>query len=238
VRQLFRRELPGFPEPPLGTLVHDSLRRGKRLRTVRRMYGAAMIAVCVGLATAVVVPVGSPRSAGFDAASSSSGRTQATPEGVLQVLLENLPKGRTSNYAKASNGGLHVQTYLYDKSGPGMVRMRVRQGPDVLPAQTTTGRRSWKLDSGNTAVVVGLLEDCTRSLHVEVRRPDGVVVVVDVGSCLAWSGFLLGPGRIALTEAQAVAIADDPRLGSQMANRLIKDGTERADKLATFDEVV
>ncbi len=43
VRQLFQRELPGLPEPPLGTLVRDSLRQGRRIRAVRRMYGAAAL---------------------------------------------------------------------------------------------------------------------------------------------------------------------------------------------------
>jgi hypothetical protein len=237
VRQLFRRDLQSLPEPPLGTLVRDSLQRGKRLRAVRRIYGAAMLAVGVGLATAVLVPVGVPHSAGLDAASSASGWTEATPEGVLQVLLDDLPKGRTSNYAKAVDGSLHVQAYLYDDSGPGMVRLKVRAGPDVLPRQRMTDRRSWTLAGGNTATVVGLPDDCTRSMHVEVRRPDGVVVVVDAGSCLSWSGFLLGQGRMALTQDQAVAIAEDPRLGFEMSKQLVKDGTERARGLATFDEI-
>lgn len=255
VRQLFQRELPGFPEPPLGTLVRDSLRQGRRMRAVRRLYGATAL-VAVAIVIAAVAPLGSSPSTGAPpaadasstadapfvedraAASTPSGSTKATPEGLLEVLLQDLPDGRTSHYAKASDKGLHVQAFLdNDQSDPGMIRIRVIDGPDAVRPQMMTDRRSWTLPSGNRATVVGLPEDCTRALHVEVRRPSGLVVTVDVGSCLAWSGFLLGQGRLALTQDQAVAIADDPRLSVQMASKLIRSGTKRAGGLATFDEV-
>ena len=259
LRQLFQRELPGFPEPPLGTLVRDSLRQGKRIRAVRRFYGAAALAAGVAVAVVVAVPIGAssstdappavdalsttdPSPAGtlsdddVAAASVRTGRTRATAEGLLEVLLQDLPDGRTSHYAKASRG-LHVQAFLHDdRSDPGMVRIKVLDGPDVVPPQLTTGQQTWKLASGNTATVVGLPEDCTRSLHVEVSRPNGVVVAVDVGSCLVWSGFRLGQGHLALTQDQAVEIADDPRLSVRMSADLIKSGTKRAHGLATFDE--
>jgi hypothetical protein len=256
LRQLFQRELPGFPEPPLGTLVRDSLRQGRRMRAVRRMYGAAMLAAGVAVAVLVAVPISassttdappavdalgtaspSPAATLADTvAAAPSGRTRATPEGLLEVLLQDLPDGRTSHYAKASRG-LHVQAFLHDEqSDPGMVRIKVLDRPELLPAQMTSNPRSWKLASGNTASVVDLPEDCTRTLHVEVSRPNGVVVVVDVGNCLAWDGFRLGQGRLALTQNQAVEIADDPRLSVRMSSSLIKSGKKRAAGLATFDE--
>jgi len=254
VRELFQRELPGFPEPPLGSLVRDSLRQGRRMRAVRRMYGAATLAAGVVVAVLVAVPISASSStdtppavdtlgtagpspaASPAAVSTRSGRTRATPEGLLEVLLQDLPDGRTSHYAKASEG-LHVQAFLHDQeSDPGMVRIKVLDGPELLPAQMTTNPRSWKLASGNTATVVDLPEDCTRTMHVEVSRPNGLVVVVDVGSCLAWDGFRLGHGRLAVTQNQAVEIADDPRLSVRMSAGLIKSGKKRAAGLATFDE--
>jgi hypothetical protein len=251
VRQLFQQELPGLPEPPLGTLVQDSLRQGKRMRATRRIYGATVLATGLAFAAVVAVQADSPTTADLTAAASGSaatpgadlpagtpsGRTGATPEGLLEILLQDLPDGPTSHYARASDGGLHVQAFLYDQSGPGMVRIRVLDGPDVLPAQMVTGRTSWKLENGNTATVSTLPEDCTRSLHVDVQRPNGITVAVDVGTCLAWDGFLLGQGRITLTPQQAVEIADDSRLSVRMTKKLIESGAKRARAVATFDEV-
>jgi hypothetical protein len=258
VRELFQRELPGLPEPPLGPLVRDSIRQGRRIRAVRRICAATVLAAGTAVIVLVAVPLaavptadvrppaqalagtdGTPPAGGGDedvAASSPVGRTAATPEGLLEVLLQGLPDGRTSHYAKSSRG-LHVQAFLHDaRSNPGMVRIKVLGRPDLLPAQMSTDPQSWTLPSGNTATVVGLPEDCTRSLHVEVSRPSGVVVAVDVGSCLAWSGFRLGRGRLALTQEQAVEIADDPRLSGRMSKDLITRGAKRAGELATFDE--
>ena len=255
VRQLFQQELPGFPEPPLGTLVQDAIRQGKRMRATRRIYGATVLATGLAFATVVAVQADSPATADLSAASSSangstttseaadlaadspSGRTGATPGGLLEVLLQDLPDGKTSHYARASNGGLHVQTFLHDRSGPGMIRIRVLDGPDVLPAQMVTGRTSWTLPNGNTATVSTLPEDCTRSLHVDVERPNGITVSVDVGTCLSWDGFLLGQGRITLTSQQAVEIANDSRLSVRMTKKLIESGAKRSRAVATFDEV-
>jgi len=254
VRQLFQQELPGLPEPPLGTLVQDAMRQGKRMRATRRIYGATVVAAGLAFATVVAVQANSPatdrQNAVSSAASSSaatseaylpaatpSGRTGATPDGLLEVLLQDLPDGPTSHYAKASDGGLHVQAFLHDRSGPGMIRIRVLDGPDVLPAQMVTGRTSWTLPNGNTATVSTLPEDCTRSLHVDVERPNGITVSVDVGTCLSWDGFLLGQGRITLTSQQAVEIANDSRLSVRMTKKLIESGAKRARAVATFDEV-
>jgi len=253
LRQLFQQELSGVLEPPLGTLVRDSMQQGQRIRAVRRIYGVAALVAGVAVAV-VVVPLATPTSGAArvgDSLSTSSspagsgpggeatrrsGRTGATPEALLEVLLQDLPEGRTSHYAKAADG-LHVQAFLHDRrSDPGMVRIKVLDGPDLLPAQMVTDVRSWKLAGGNVATTSTLPEDCTRTLHVEVGRPDGVVVAVDVGSCLAWGGFRLGRGRLALTRDQAVKIADDPRLSGWMSTKLIERGAERAPDLPTFDE--
>ena len=254
VRQLFQQELPGLPEPPLGTLVQDALRQGKRMRIRRRIYGATVVVTGLAFATVVAMQAVSPATADLTAASSASngsgadpeaylpaaspsGRTKATPDGLLEVLLQDLPDGKTSHYARASDGGLHVQAFLHDQSGPGMVRIRVLDGPDVLPPQLVTGRSSWKLANGNTATVSTLPEDCTRSLHVEVQRPNGITVAVDAGTCLAWDGFLLGQGRITLTPQQAVDIANDSRLSVRMTKKVRQSGAKRARAAASFDEV-
>jgi hypothetical protein len=237
VRQIFRAELSGLPEPQLGTLVQDSLRQGRRMRATRRIYGAVVVAgaVAVGAAMAAQAGAGSPLTNRLATPASRDAPGRATPEGVLAVLLEDLPAGKTSHYAKASNGDLHVQAFLDDGPGPGLVRLSVLDPAAFKAPQPSTKVRTRTLPSGNILTVATAPEDCVRTLHVAVKRLDGLVVSVDVGSCLAWGGFLLGQGRVALTEQQAIEIADDPRLGFGMSGRLIEAGSKRFPDLARFD---
>lgn len=239
VRALFQDELAGLHEPPLGTLVPDAVQQGRRMRLLRRLYGSAVMAG--GLAIAAVLAVqtgyvaGLPVTGRLIAAASPAGRTTATPEGLLQVLLDDLPSGRTSHFAKAAGGAVHAQAFLDDGSGWGMVRVGLPARAGVESSRRATWLRSWKLADGSVATVVTVPDDCTRALHVEVERSDGVLVSVDVGSCLAWDGLLLGRGRTALTVDQAVAIANDPRLGPTMPQQLVQSGAHRFRDLPTFE---
>jgi hypothetical protein len=241
VRQIFQDQLSGLPEPGLGTLVEDSMRQGRRMRAVRRAYGAAVLAGSLAVAAVVTVQtgLGSHAANRLTAAASQSARAQATPEGVLALLLEDLPSGQTSHYAKALGGDLHVQAFLDDGSGPGLIRLAVLDRSTWIspkPQKSSPDERSWRLPNGNTATVATTRDRCVQSLHVDVVRPNGVVVSVDVGSCLAWDGFLLGHGRLALTQQQAIEIANDPRWGFAISEQSNKSGGKRFSNLATFDQ--
>jgi hypothetical protein len=236
VRQILETELSVVMEPQLGTLVQDSLRQGRRMRAMRRMYGSALMAGSLVVVAGIAAQTGAatPITQRLAAAAAPAGRTAATPSAVLEVLLKDLPEGRTSHYAKAANGDLHVQAFLDDGSGPGLVRLALLPGTHFQAPPEAQDQRTWTLPSGNLATVSRVPGDCLQSLHVHVQRTDGLVASVDVGSCLAWSGFRLGHGRIALTQKQALAIADDPRLGLDMSSQLVKSGAKRFQHLAEF----
>jgi hypothetical protein len=241
VREALATQLALMSEPQIGTLVQDSMRQGQRMRAARRL--ARSLAVVGSLAAVAALatqtldrsPLTEPSTAAASESASRAGSTRATPEAVLQLLLKDLPEGRTSHYAKAANGDLHVQAFLDDGSGPGLVRLAVLDTSTLAAGQRTQSTRSWTLPSGSTATVTTVPDDCLRSLHIEVRRPNGVVVNVDAGSCLAWDGFRLGRGRIALTTDQAISIADDQRLGFDMSSSLVSPGTHRFPGLAVFE---
>jgi len=176
-------------------------------------------------------------------------RVEATPEGLLAAFLEVLPDGKTSHYAgggtAASTGGanpLSVRAYLDTGRGPGMLRLEVwtddspveggqATSPalgDGLPAMT-----SWTQDDGDVVTVSRTPDNCIQSLMVWVQRRDGIVVGLTVSSCLAFDGQHNPAGRLALTEKQAVKVADDDRLGLRLSRRLVKEGATRFPDLPT-----
>ena len=149
----------------------------------------------------------------------------ATPESLLAATLQLLPPGQRSHYAKSSAGDLVVQTQLDDGSGPGLIRIAVT--PFLHRLSPRASSDSWRLPSGNAVTVSRVPGNCVQSLHVDVQRPNGVVVSVDVATCRP-------ERRSALTQEQAIALADDPLIGAQLPADLVLRSATRFPNLARF----
>ena len=258
-RSRLERELAALDTPPLADLAHNSLAQGRRLRTIRRRYQAGAAALVASLAVAGVMVGSSTLSKSLNskvvpqpAASSvmpspKEVRVEATPGGLLATLLEALPAGKTSHYAGhgAAPPGenftpLSVQTYLDTGRGPGMLRLSIEQEdpfPKGRPTKPKTTEKygvtqtSWTQKDGDVVTVSRNPVNCIQSLVVWVERPDGVTVGLHVASCLAFDGQGNTPAPRALTEKQAIKVADDDRLGLKLPKKMVAEGAERFPNL-------
>lgn len=70
-------------------------------------------------------------------------------------------------------------------------------------------------------------ENCIQAMMVMVKHTDGSGVQVTVASCLPWDRESNPQGRMALTEEQAIALADDDRLRALIPQRLVDEGAQR-----------
>lgn len=262
-RSVLEAELAGHPEPPLGNLVESSVRRGRRLRTVRRLQlGGAAVALVGVVVVAVVasggrVPWAPAGRGGFtqqpaagtpattSAATPGAAPTSspadplvpATPAGALELLLSLLPPGRTSHYAGTAEPGLdllQIQTYLDTGSGPGMLRLNVDTQVPVTGGHPPAGVVRRPLPDGNIASVLQLPGNCVQRTVVEVTRPNGDVVQINIANCLVWNGNANPPAPPVLTVQQAIAIADDPRWGAKLPKSLVDAGEARFPHLPDF----
>jgi hypothetical protein len=279
---LLAAELAEVVEPPIGDLAERSLRRGRRLRTVRRWrIGGTMLAVLLvlGLGSAAGLTATGGRASGPDpvavaaqeatpsappsppwtpppGAPATGPRIPATAPGLLVLLLSLLPQGSTGHYA-ASPGGLLVQTYLDTGGGPGMLRVGVaRMPPGTYPGQpvyaakvpTYCAKLWWpacaplapptdapamadrptdkvlKLSGGALLRIIDVPGNCVQRRIVAVERADGIIVQINIATCLAWDGRQNPPAPMALTDEQATAIAQDRRWGTSLAQSLVRAG--------------
>jgi hypothetical protein len=153
---MFREEMSAERQPPLGGLVEDAVRDGRRARRNRRVWitlGSAGVAATVAVATAfAVTPSGgggrtTPQRAGTPmrgpvpvlAASSTSTaikqpagpKSPVTDAAVIEQLARLVPKGRISGFAQGpKEAGRYAfgQLYLDTGKGPGMIRAFVYKG--------------------------------------------------------------------------------------------------------------
>lgn len=213
-------ELAEAGEPPLGDLVDAAIARGQRLvlrRRVRLAAAALSVTVVLGLTGAglVLTDRGDPGGGTLPAAEASTGeRVEATPEGLLELLLRLLPGGTTGEYAGLRDrraGIVSVQTYLVRDGGSGLVRLTVGRGGlfgpapgmppstlrptrDVPPCVTTNGIPCAQADQGEVAwsdgrtyQVATNAADCGRSARIAVLHPDEVRVTIEIDTCPARS---------------------------------------------------
>jgi hypothetical protein len=162
-RTLLQEELSSVGEPAMGNLVHDSVRQGKRMRTVRMIYRSGVTSGLAVLLTAAVVAhpwssggSGASIQAVGPAAQSVTGRTvPSTPEGLLELVLQDLPPGTTSHYAKSDPADKTskttqyqdmAQVYLDAGAGPGMIRVFIEPPLKPIANQPTpTGAEAERL---------------------------------------------------------------------------------------------
>jgi hypothetical protein len=150
----------------------------------------------------------------------------ATPEAMLVLLRELLPPGRTSNYAKAAGGDLHVQMFLDQGYGPGMVRVSVTGFPPLVRRPDRVGRPKISVER--------LPNNCIQSMTVNAVFPDGTDVRADVASCLAWDGRANTTAKPPLTEGQASRLVSNPRWGLFMDSSLVMVGANVFPDVPTF----
>ncbi|AGL19753.1 hypothetical protein [Actinoplanes sp. N902-109] len=228
-------------EPPIGGLVEGALAKGRRMRTRRRLtVGGAGLAVLVaaGLGTGVVVsnaggpqptavvaaaPAASPTAANPAAGPSGAvpgKRVKGTPAGLLHLLVQNLPAGKTSNYAGfVEYGDVTVQTYLDRGQGPGMIRL------NVMTRKASDFKGTWiPLGNGVEYMVKKVPSNCVQHTIVWVHHADDTLLQFNLANCLAWNGHTNKTSPQVLTVQEAAEVGADPRWGVTIDPELNEQG--------------
>ncbi|MEV6842880.1 hypothetical protein [Actinoplanes sp. NPDC051411] len=233
-----------WAEPPIGDLVEKAVAHGRRMRTVKRLRaGGAGLAVLIvtGLAAIPIVRgTGGPGSetpavvvaATPSAAASSSPppalRVKATPAGMLELLLQNLPKGKTSHYAGITeDGDVSVQTFLDSGNGPGMIRLHVmtRKESDF------SGLGTWiSLGNGTKYMTKSAPGNCYQHTIVWVHHPDNTLLQFDLANCPVVDGTTI---KQPLTAREAAEVGADPRWGLKIDPELNTKGAAAFPHLST-----
>jgi hypothetical protein len=247
-RSMLTAELAEADPPPLGDLAEASVRQGRRMRTWRRVRdgGVAAVAVLAVAGGAVGVSgavggAGSHHDRGTVAAAPAAapGTVPATPEGMMELLTSLLPPGTTSGYAYGA-GELAVQAYLDRGHGAGMLRVTMTQGSPGSLMNPGTGEDGvevgvpHRVAGGDIVRIDRIPSNCVQSTVVYVQHTDGVIVMVELGSCLAWNGHTNPPGTTALTDDEAVALASDSRWNPHMDVSLVTQGAVDFPHLPTY----
>ncbi|MFI6070626.1 hypothetical protein ACIA5C_03425 [Actinoplanes sp. NPDC051343] len=234
-----------WAEPPIGDLVGQAVAKGRRMRTAKRLrVGGAGLAVLVvgGLAAIPIVrsteapaPAAVVAAAASAAASSSkptaaaSGeRVKATPAGMLELLLQNLPKGKTSHNAGITeDGDVSVQTFLDRGNGPGMIRLHVmtRKESDFTSLGTWTS-----LGNGTKYMTKLVPGNCYQHTIVWVHHPDNTLLQFDLANCPIVDGTRI---KQPLTAREAAEVGADPRWGLKIDPELNNKGAAAFPHLST-----
>ncbi|MFV2017011.1 hypothetical protein [Micromonospora sp. LOL_023] len=314
IGRLLADELARQPAPPIGNLVADSIRQGRRRRRMRRaaatglgMIGAALAALLVpavlgggspplaemvaapaapqpAVAESVVplplVPAETAVSTSAPAASAPTPQcgadirtgdalpqtapltrvtncpvaealifprragvhwppsqgAPATPPGVLELLSELLPPGRTSGYAQGDVRGLApgtvaVQISLDRGDGPGMIRLWLSQEKPPPEPRCGAGELCYVLPDGGMVALSDIADNCVSGRSMVLHRADETRIRLNFARCLA------GDGRAepVLTTQEALDIALDPRWGPELPLDVTKRGMLRFTELPWID---
>jgi hypothetical protein len=234
-----------WAEPPIGDLVGEAVAKGRRMRTAKRLrlgsVGLAVLVVAGLAAIPIVRSTGAPApavvgAAAPSAAASSSAptaavaalRVKATPAGMLELLLQNLPKGKTSHYAGITeDGDVSVQTFLDRGNGPGMIRLHVmtRKESDF------TGLGTWiSLGNGTKYMTKSVPGNCYQHTIVWVHHPDNTLLQFDLANCPVVDGTKV---KQPLTAREAAEVGADPRWGLKIDPELNKKGAAAFAHLST-----
>ena len=218
-------ELAAQPEPPLGDLVTNALRQGKRRRRTG-IAGSALAVVAVLVAGLLL----GGHAIGHHTPSASSELTETptsrtTAAAVAYHLKQLVPHGNFSHFTVMS-GAEDLQFYLDRGQGPGMARITISPivqfdcAPDTANQSVTTACGT--TPSGLRAKVMGNYGNCIQTTSVTVDHGNGIEVTVDVASCLPWNGTRNPPCPMALSNGEALTIAADPAWGPRMDTSLVK----------------
>lgn len=243
-------ELDDGVEPPLGDLVPGALRQGRRLRFVRRTKITASALVAAGVLAVGVLAGGplfnghgsvvgtagnhtpganltvGPAPTGSDPAVPSGNTLPATPATLAYRLQQLLPPGAISHVTSLPIDPVtNVRLHLTTGHGTGMVYLAVYNGTlncVVGTCGTQHGVRTSLILNG---------DNCIQSQIVEVAHSDGVLVEVDLSTCLDEGGAANLPAAQILTTQQAIALAADPSWGLRMNAPLVTAGGQKYPEL-------
>jgi hypothetical protein len=244
-----------WAEPPIGDLVGEAVAKGRRLRTAKRLrVGGAGLAVVVvtGLAaipivrsTAALAPapaaivVAAPSagaSSSAPAVAKEANRVKGTPAGLLYLLTENLPKGKTSHYAGIlDQGDVSVQTFLDRGRGTGMIRLHVMtRTMSYLTGPRSALKGPWiPLGNGAEYQAMNATDNCIQHTIVYVHHADDTLLQFDLSNCLAWDGRQNTTSPQILTVPEAAQVGADPRWGVKIDPALNKQGAATFPHLST-----
>ncbi|WP_067499311.1 hypothetical protein [Actinoplanes sp. TFC3] len=138
---------------------------------------------------------------------------RATPQAVLELLTQLLPKGKLTNVAANADDGLFAQVYLDTGKGPGMIRVWLKpyEGRDLKPG--TVAFEAFPVE-GN----------CVQSTVIGASYATGGHLEMNIATCL---GSDEKPARPALSLDEAVTVLSDARWGSSMDAELVDSGNKR-----------
>jgi hypothetical protein len=239
-----------WAEPPIGDLVGEAVAEGRRLRTAQRLrVGGVGLAVLVvaGLAavpmvrstaapapaaTAAVVPAVPSSSATNSAPVTEASRVKGTPAGLLKLLLENLPEGKTSRYAGAvDQGDVSLQVFLDRGQGPGELRLHVMTRTMAqLTGPKSVLKGPWiPLGSGAEYQSVNVPSNCYQHTITYVRHADDTLLQFDLVNCIK----IGGQPRTILTAREAAEVGADPRWGVKIDPAINQQGAAAYPHLTT-----
>jgi hypothetical protein len=242
-----------WAEPPIGDLVGGAVAKGRRMRTAKRLrVGGAGLAVLVvtGLAAIPVVrstaqpsPAAPPAvaaaapvpRAGSSApvTATEANRVKGTPAGVLNLLLQNLPEGKTSQYAgNVEYGDVSVQTFLDRGQGRGMIRLH------VMTRKASAFKGTWiPLGNGVEYQVTHVPGNCVQHTVVSVHHADDTLLQFDLSKCLPLAGDRQMKSPQILTASEAAQVGADPRWGVKIDPAINQQGAAAFPHLPTeFDQ--
>lgn len=244
-------ELADHQEPPLGDLVLDALRQGRRLRVVRRarIAGSALTAVAVlvtglllgdhAVAGRQVPSASAPALTTTQSASSvitqPAGPKVPTTLAAMAYHVEQLVPGGTFGDFRRMNSDspLDLRFSLDRGRGPGMVYLDISRVHGLCAQAVDTGSTCEAGPGGEPTEVLTDPGNCVQSTVVSVDHGNGVVVTVYVATCLLWNGTSNPPCPAALTTEEAIGIAADPSWGTRMDSTLVEAADARFPALAT-----
>lgn len=233
-----------WAEPPIGDLVGEAVATGRRMRTAKRLRaGGAGLAVLVvtGLAAIPIVrSTGAPApaapavviaaapSTAVRSSAPTAPRVKATPAGMLELLLQNLPKGKTSHYVGITDDGdVSVQTFLDRGDRPGMIRLHVMTRTE----SDFTGLGTWiSLGNGTKYLTNSVPGNCYQHTIVWVHHPDNTLLQFDLANCPVVDGTRI---KQPLTAREAAEVGADPRWGLKIDPELNKKGAAAFPHLST-----
>jgi hypothetical protein len=201
LRMMFREEMSAERQPPLGDLLGDAVRDGRRARRTRRAWigvGSTGVVAALAVGAVLVVPGKGPQREVAPlkgpvpvlAASSTSTvikqpsgpKSPVTDAAVVEQLARLLPAGRTSGFAQGSkeaNRYAFGQIYLDSGKGPGMVRAFVYKG-GLSDKACSTSPDTTGLASKEAAE---LKASTSKEMQAQVRRRFAVLMAQKRPGC-------------------------------------------------------
>jgi len=239
LREELSREL-AETSPPLGTVVADALRAGTRARRRRRFAlagsGAAVVLLAAGvflagnLGRAPVIPQ-------QPGAVASPVQKPTTGAAVIALLTDLMPSGGTTTEVEGSTeDGWSSGTFLYD-DGHGAATVFASVADKAIDYGAGSTSFGCPADEAGFSCVKSVTPDgfdvrtatmgpyttaCTepkcglKDVRVEVKRPDGVYIVIESYSGPFGQGRAPTRADTLLTVNQMIAMARDPRWGLTM----------------------